>query len=130
MPFDPILSFTLRQHTPHIHFQDTDPRATLRATEIKPKLDRFLIGKLGRIGNISPSWRVGREKAQSPALDYKLHFLEQARCIRLQIYHRPAQPEAIANLFKYHGHGRDIQCGSPLSDKEQSSGVFRNPQFR
>lgn len=37
------LEFTLKQHTPIIHFQSDQTGATLRATELKPKLDRFLI---------------------------------------------------------------------------------------
>jgi len=37
------ITFTLRQHTPMIHFQHDQPGATLRATELKPKLDRFLL---------------------------------------------------------------------------------------
>jgi len=34
---------TLKQHTPIIHFQSDQSGATLRATELKPKLDRFLL---------------------------------------------------------------------------------------
>ncbi len=41
-----ILNFTLKQHTPIIHFQHDQDGATLRATEVKPKLDRFIIEKL------------------------------------------------------------------------------------
>jgi len=37
------LTFILKQHTPIIHFQHDQHGATLRATEVKPKLDRFLI---------------------------------------------------------------------------------------
>jgi len=37
------LEFTLKQHTPIIHFQSEQSGATLRATELKPKLDRFLM---------------------------------------------------------------------------------------
>jgi len=36
-------TITLKQHTPMIHFQHDHTGATLRATEVKPKLDRFLI---------------------------------------------------------------------------------------
>ncbi len=36
-------SFTLKQHTPMIHFQSDQSGATLRATELKPKFDRFLL---------------------------------------------------------------------------------------
>ena len=34
--------FTLKQHTPIIHFQANQNGATLRATELKPKFDKFL----------------------------------------------------------------------------------------
>ena len=37
------VEFTLKQHTPIIHFQSEQRGATLRATELKPKLDRFLL---------------------------------------------------------------------------------------
>ena len=33
----------LKQQTPMIHFQSKEPGACLRATEVKPKLDRFII---------------------------------------------------------------------------------------
>ncbi|HDK7163647.1 TPA: hypothetical protein PTV74_001229 [Clostridium botulinum] len=36
------LKIELKQHTPLIHFQSEQPGAILRATEVKPKLDRFL----------------------------------------------------------------------------------------
>jgi len=38
---------TLKQHTPLIHFQHDQEGATLRASEVKPKLDRFILTKLG-----------------------------------------------------------------------------------
>ncbi len=41
--------FTLKQHTPIIHFQPEQSGATLRATELKPKLDRFLIEKVDNL---------------------------------------------------------------------------------
>lgn len=39
------LTFTLKQHTPLIHFHD-QTGATLRATEVKPKLDKFIVEKI------------------------------------------------------------------------------------
>ena len=42
-----IHTYTLKQETPMIHFQHDQAGATLRASEVKPKLDRFLCGKLG-----------------------------------------------------------------------------------
>jgi len=41
------LEVTLKQHTPLIHFQHDQEGATLRASEVKPKLDRFILTKLG-----------------------------------------------------------------------------------
>ncbi len=40
------LTFTLKQHTPIIHFQHDQEGATLRASEVKPKLDKFIIEEL------------------------------------------------------------------------------------
>lgn len=37
------LKVTLKQHTPLIHFQHDQEGATLRASEVKPKLDRYII---------------------------------------------------------------------------------------
>lgn len=70
------LSIQLRQHTPLIHFQHDQAGATLRGTEVKPKLDRFILTQLGD-GN----YEKGRETAKNNkwiignsagALDYKL----------------------------------------------------------
>lgn len=77
------IEFTLKQHTPIIHFQHNQEGATLRATEVKPKLDRFIIEKLtGKTGNEAftafkanaewKKWLVGN--GEHPALDYKLHL--------------------------------------------------------
>jgi hypothetical protein len=46
------LEFTLKQHTPLIHFQHDQAGATLRATEVKPKLDQFIIEKLLKEQNV------------------------------------------------------------------------------
>lgn len=40
------LTVKLKQHTPLIHFQHDQYGATLRASEVKPKLDRFIIKKV------------------------------------------------------------------------------------
>lgn len=64
---------SLRQETPYIHFQHSEIGATLRATEVKPKLDSFLIKKLGGIENVDEKWIVKGESFQI-ALNYKLRF--------------------------------------------------------
>ena len=70
------LSFTLKQHTPIIHFQHEQEGATLRATEVKPKLDRFIIKKLKQEGKEVPKeWLVGN--GEHPALNYKIRIVEK-----------------------------------------------------
>ena len=61
------LEINLKQHTPLIHFQHDQAGATLRATEVKPKLDRFIVEKLGR-KETPKDWFLGDTKA----LNYKL----------------------------------------------------------
>lgn len=43
------VEFTLKQHTPIIHFQSDQVGATLRATELKPKFDKFISKTLKRV---------------------------------------------------------------------------------
>ena len=62
--------YTLKQQTPIIHFQYDQTGATLRATEVKPKLDAFILKKIGEEHARSLGWFIGDTKA----LDYKMRF--------------------------------------------------------
>lgn len=81
--------FVLKQHTPIIHFQHGEAGATLRPSELKAKLDSFIIkkligstwmdeGKLTELKKERPELFRGRKKrdkdkyADHPALDYSL----------------------------------------------------------
>ena len=66
------LQFTLIQHTPLLHFQHDQEGATLRATEIKPKLDKFLITKFIKEEIEYKNWLVG--KGEHEALDFQIKF--------------------------------------------------------
>jgi len=63
------LKFTLEQHTPIIHFQSEQSGATLRATELKPKLDRFLIEQFEKERIDYTDFLIS---GQERALDYKV----------------------------------------------------------
>lgn len=70
------ITILLKQHTPMLHFQYEQHGATLRATEVKPKLDKFILTKLGN-GKHSK----GKEQAEKnnwlisdSALDYKMRI--------------------------------------------------------
>jgi len=70
------LTVKLKQHTPLIHFQHEQHGATLRATELKPKLDRFLIKKLGITnGNIPKKYEDWFISTDKMALDYKVRII-------------------------------------------------------
>jgi hypothetical protein len=64
------VTFRLKQHTPIIHFQANQMGATLRATELKPKLDRFL-KKYAFGGQVPNEFKIDKEK---DALDYKVRI--------------------------------------------------------
>lgn len=74
------LKVTLKQHTPLIHFQHDQYGATLRASEVKPKLDRFILTKLG-VGDYASGCKMAKDKkwlvgkGEHPALNYKMKIV-------------------------------------------------------
>jgi hypothetical protein len=82
------LEVSLKQHSPLIHFQHHQYGATLRATELKPKLDKFLIKQVfkdfhvykkylvehdeAKYRNINDQEKNQYEKGIHKALDYKV----------------------------------------------------------
>lgn len=72
-----IKTYNLKQHTPMIHFQHSEAGATLRASEAKPKLDRFLIEQCKRNNTAIPKeWYLNpAEKDSKPALKYKMQII-------------------------------------------------------
>lgn len=67
------LIIQLEAQSPMIHFQGSQTGATLRATEVKPKLDRFLCQKY-QIGGkkIPDKWKLKVEGNENIALNYKM----------------------------------------------------------
>jgi hypothetical protein len=80
-------TFTLKQHTPLIHFQHDQPGATLRATELKPKLDRFLIAHFEKEGVDYSKWLINGQKR---ALNYKVRIIPHGK-----------KDESLPNKFLY-----------------------------
>lgn len=66
-------SFTLTQHTPVIQFELDQEEALLRATELKPRFDRYLTEAIGR-NAIDPGWLVPgwEEEEVRPSFDYRM----------------------------------------------------------
>ncbi|MCC5938002.1 MAG: hypothetical protein JJU34_12040 [Lunatimonas sp.] len=68
--------FQLIQHTPMIHFQGDQMGATLRASELKPKLDEFLKKKIQNKEDYN-KWLIPE---QEEALNYKVRVLLTKSC--------------------------------------------------
>lgn len=87
----PIVQIKLKQETPIIHFQYNEPGACLRASEVKPKLDNFLVDRLKRKNDqISNDWVLAQSSDNSKhiALNYKISFIvsSEPQYIRLGYY--------------------------------------------
>lgn len=70
------LTIKLKQHTPLIHFQHDQEGATLRASEVKPKLDKYILSKLSseeKVQGQNDGWI--KVKGDKTWLDYKI-FIE------------------------------------------------------
>lgn len=67
----PTLTKKLKQHTPVLHFQP-DAVAPIRATELKPKLDKFIIANYH--GKVPDEWFVKTDN-KVKALNYKMRII-------------------------------------------------------
>lgn len=93
------LNVVLKQHTPLLHFQYMQQGATLRASEVKPRLDRFLLEWLGE-----GDYDQGCRKAQAQgwiigenALNYKLRVKPG---VKRKIFLNKGFPMVLSNMGK------------------------------
>jgi len=73
------LTIILKQHTLLLHFQHNQAGATLRATEVKPKLDKFLIqrafkGDFELYKHLLQGYKGQNQREIHPAFAYQLSF--------------------------------------------------------
>lgn len=115
--------YKLVQHTPLIHFQHSEPHACLRATEVKPKLDRFLIEQLEKDDRFGDGrwkkWFVGDGSQQS--FDYMMRITPNSEQVDItqsieraiaRAEHRPPNAslhEIHKNYFGNMASGNNIQ---------------------
>ena len=70
----------LKQQTPMLHFQPDETGVCLRGTEVKPKMDRFIIRHFQDRDKVVPNnWflqtdKGERERTGNMALNYKIRF--------------------------------------------------------
>ena len=113
------MEYTLIQQTPIIHFQHDQKGATLRATEVKPKLDKFIVNKLGGKDNVPKNWFI----ADTKALNYKLRIVTTGEPRRSKMI------EAEIEHYRANQRNADRNTLSDLKDirnKEINSMYFGN----
>ena len=67
------ITFYLKQHTPLIDFQHYQEGSTLRASAVKPQLDRFLVNLMGGRKTASDNgWLAQTDNPDSTALNYRM----------------------------------------------------------
>jgi hypothetical protein len=97
------LTVQLKQHTPIIQFQHYQDGATLRASELKPKLDKFLIAKFKKEHIDYKKWLIG--KGEHLALNYKVKIISLGKTtyylpLPLKLENRK-HPNRNSNLLNY-----------------------------
>ena len=104
------MNYDLLAHTPLIHFQHEQEGATLRATEVKPKLDKFLIAKLK--DRLPKGWLTGKE--ENHALNYKLRLRRAEKFSKVRL-----------------GQGTDygIYYGNQGNDRKEKMGIIADVQM-
>ena len=116
-----IETYRLNQQTPMIHFQSEEEGATLRAGEVKPKLDRFLVEKIGE-SNIPLKWWLGydykEKKLESKALNYKMRIIAKTRDTSHPVYIKPEKGKlkGIGEYFLTERDERKIKKDSFYKD--------------
>ena len=100
----PKRSFQLLCHSPLIHFQVDEGGATLRASEVKPKLDTYLISKLK---TIKREWYVQPGKSQ--ALNYRMKIIHKDASSRFN-----SEDKNIQNFPIFYGKGKKLVLSAPI----------------
>lgn len=72
---DTIYSYDLIQYTSHIHFQHYETGACLKASEVKPKLDKFILSYCKRHNyTLKEECFVAQPDEEKTALNYKIQI--------------------------------------------------------
>lgn len=110
----PQLKIHLRQHTPLLHFQSEQAGATLRASEVKPRLDRFILSEIGKDKVRMKEWVT---PACDTALDYKLRIVPIGTSKlwnNIKLRDKSASNKTLLTEFPYFGNVGDTEYPKEL----------------
>jgi hypothetical protein len=109
------IEFTLKQHTPIIHFQSDQAGATIRATELKPKFDRFLIKHIFKRDKARyEQYLIDKNKS---ALNYKVRILNRSnksQKLRYKTYLNPNKAKPHERVGAYFGNNDALMFGGDI----------------
>lgn len=132
-----FINFTLKQHTPLIHFEHAEEGATLRATEVKPKLDRFIAEYAEKILGNSHSNAINAIKStiQSKSASlYKMHFTSKLDKKELLFSFPTGNDEGVIlsnqNAKKLAGNNLTVNCQTPLFSNNSKIKIRTNEQTK
>lgn len=93
-------TYTLLPQSPLIHFQHEQKGATLRASEVKPKLDRYIIRRYQRENGapVPKSWILEQSPDDQPALRYKLRITATGETELLELGRKTPYDIYFANM--------------------------------
>lgn len=124
------LEIKLIQHTPIIHFQSqyASKGATLRATEVKPKLDRFIIEKIGGLNKAKEmGWVINNGKNGCMAIDYKMKVCQHSTAMvwnMEQDNNNSLYPSFFANQKKPENEKKKLVMASLTNMKDNPISIY------
>lgn len=116
------LTVKLKQHTPLIHFQHDQEGATLRASEVKPKIDKFLLVHMSpdEINDgLKEGWIVEHEGRRS--FRYKMSVSLTSDKRKEYLVASYVKKERIENMRKF---GISVISNSPYFAQEKQNGYI------
>lgn len=96
-------TYRLKAQSPLVHFQGYQLYATLRASEVKPRLDAFLRARAGE--RIDPSWEI-RHNAHHAPLRYQMSIMRDSATLYVDFAKTPDFP-----AYYGRGFGRRLLVG-------------------
>lgn len=117
------LEFILKQHTPIIHFQHNQDGATLRASEVKPKLDRFIIEKL----TLTKKNQRGKNEVEVPTANFK-HWFNNEEHLSLD-YKLKIEPNVENKISIEPRHENSPMYFANMGNKPEEKAKYKHFKF-
>lgn len=127
------LKVLLKQHTPLIHFQHDQEGATLRASEVKPKLDRFIIENVFNNDYDSCKHFLIGYKASNKTIDIEKEKEENSLNKALEMKFKNQNFRALNYKLKIHGADIDkrvlLECSDSPKQKYNKKKQIREDVY-